>query len=324
MVNSNAFERGENDKLQIVIREEQITVVPEARATLKVAILNKNPYEDDIDVIVRGIPPEWVTTPSQAVHLGAGEAIIITLVIRPPSMPEDRVAQFQLEVRASSQKDPASFAVAHSRLTVAAYQSQGRIGIMLGSVHFSASPGSIIDIPILLQNRGEEKDSFRLHIRGLPESWVSTNSTVTTLEPNESSEIHFSVRVPRSPEAAAGRNPFTIQFASELFPTQTADIDCILTIGSFLQFSTSLEPGSLEAGQFGQILIDNEGNIADTYRLYFQSPENELIFLKAVQVARPGPQPGTQQLQVAYVEIPQGEKFPVRAGERGSYSFAAK
>ena len=101
-------------------------------------------------------------------------------------------------------------------------------------------------------------------------------------------------------------------------------MDCILTIGSFLQFSTSLEPGSLQAGQFGQVIIDNEGNTADTYSLSFQSPANELIFEKAVQVRRPGPQPGTQQLQMAFVEIPQGERFPVRAGERGAYSFHAR
>ncbi|HET9912536.1 MAG TPA: hypothetical protein VFQ13_11640 [Anaerolineales bacterium] len=324
MVNSNAFQKGESDKLQIAVKEEQLTVAPEARATLNVAILNKNPYEDNIDVIVKGVPPEWVTTPSRTVHLAPGEAIIVTLTIRPPVMPDDRVAQFQLEVRAVSEKNPEIFAVAHSALTVAAYQSQGRIGMMLGSLHFSASPGSIIDIPILLQNRGEEKDGFRLQVRGLPEGWVYTNSTITTLAPNESSEIHFSLRVPRSPEAAAGRNPFTIQLASEMFPTQTTAVDCILTIGSFLQFSTTLEPGSLQAGQLGQVIIDNEGNVADTYSLYFQSPENQLIFLKAVQVARPGPQPGTQQLQIAYVEIPQGEKLPVRSGERGAFSFGAR
>src|SRR5512134_1755289 len=119
MANSNAFQKGENDKLQIAIKEEQLTVAPEARATLNVAILNKSPYEDDIDVIVKGVPPEWVTAPSRAVHLAPGEAIIVTLTIRPPAMPENRVARFQLEVRAVSQKDTESFAVARSSLTVA-------------------------------------------------------------------------------------------------------------------------------------------------------------------------------------------------------------
>jgi Tol biopolymer transport system component len=323
-MNSNAFQKSENDKLKVAIKEEQLTVAPETRATLNIGIFNNNPYEDDVDLIVKGVPPEWVNMPASVVHLGPGEAKLITFSVRPTPAPDQRVVQYHLEVRAVSQRNPEHFAVGHSVLTVAAYQSKGRIGVMLGSVHFSVSPGSITDIPILLQNRGEEADTFRLSVRGLPEGWILTNSTLTNLSPNESLEIQLTLRVPRSSQAAAGRNPFTIQFTSELFPTQTTDVDCILTIGSFLQFSASLEPGTLQAGQFGQVIIDNEGNTADTYSLYFQSPQDELIFEKAVQVARPGPQPGTQQVQMAVLEIPAGERLPVRAGERGTYSFRAR
>src|SRR6266498_4086807 len=152
MMNSNAFQKSVNDKLKVAIKEEQLTVAPETRATLNVGILNNNPYEDDVDVVVKGVPPEWVTPPPRAVHLAPGEAKLITITIRPPVMPDDRVAQFNLDVRAVSQRDPDHFASARSVLTVAAYQSKGRIGVMLGSVHFSVSPGSIIDVPILLQN----------------------------------------------------------------------------------------------------------------------------------------------------------------------------
>src|SRR6266498_4529581 len=152
MMNSNAFQKSESDKLKVAIKEEQLTVAPETRATLNVGIVNNNPYEDDIDLVIRGVPPEWVTTPTFPVHLAADEAKLVTLTVRPASMPDDRVAQFTLEVRAISQRDPNHFAAARSVLTVAAYQSKGRIGVMLGSVHFSVSPGSIIDVPILLQN----------------------------------------------------------------------------------------------------------------------------------------------------------------------------
>ena len=264
-MNSNASQKSENDKLKVAIKEEQLTVAPETRAALTVGIVNNNPYEDDINVTVRGVPPEWVTIPAPVVHLGPGEAKLITFSVRPPMMPDNRIAQFTLEVRAISQRDPDSFGTARSVLTVAAYQSKGRIGIMLGSVHFSVSPGSIIDIPILLQNRGDEEDTFRLNVRGLPESWVASNSTLTRLWPNDSLEIQLTLRVPRSPQAGAGRNPFTIQVASQLFPTQTANVDCILTIGSFLQFTSSSEPSALQAGQFGQVIVDNLGNTTDTY-----------------------------------------------------------
>ena len=64
--------------------------------------------------------------------------------------------------------------------------------------------------------------------------------------------------------------------------------------------------------------VNNEGNITDTYSLSFQSPDNELIFEKAAGSLRPGHK--VQQAATAYVEI-RKERFQVRAGERGTYSF---
>jgi hypothetical protein len=194
---------------------------------------------------------------------------------------------------------------------------------MLGTLYFDVTPGTSIDIPILLQNRGDEEDSFRLNVTGLPAQWVSSNSMLTRLEPNSTAEIELTLQIPRSPQAVAGRTPFTIQFASQMFPTQTTAVECILTVLAFSEFSTSLEPGSVQAGQFGQVIVENEGNTTDTYTLNFQSRDNQLIFEKAVEVARPGPQ-GTQQMGIAYVEIPQSDVFQVPPGERGAYSFRAR
>jgi hypothetical protein len=322
-MNSNAYGKPNGDQLKVAIKEDQITVAPESRATIQVGILNESPNEDYVDVLVRGVPPEWVIIHTPVVQLAAGEAKLVTLTIQPPAISDSRVGQYPLDVHAVSQSDPKRSAVARSVLTVAAYHSRGRIGVMLGSIHFSVTPGTSITIPVLLQNRGEEEDGFRLNVIGLPANWISSNSTLTRLEPNTTAEIQLILQVPRSPEAAAGRTRFTIQFASQLFPTQTTEVECILTIAAFSQFSTSLEPGSLQAGQFGQVILNNEGNTTDTYSLNFQGRGNDLIFEKAVRVARPGPQ-GTQQVGMAYVEIPQGERFQVPAGERGVYSFRSR
>src|SRR5690242_5109086 len=121
MMNSNASHRSESDKLKIAIKEEQLTVAPETRATLTVGLGNNNPYEDDIDLVVRGVPPEWVTIPTRGVHLAPGEAKLVTLTVRPAAMPDNRVAQFTLDVRAISQRNPEQSAAARSVLTVAAY-----------------------------------------------------------------------------------------------------------------------------------------------------------------------------------------------------------
>ena len=324
MMNSSESQRRDDNQLKVAIREEQIYVAPEGRVTVHVGILNEAATEDDVDLVVTGVLPEWVTIHSPIVHLAPGEAKLVTLTIQPPSLPDTRVGQYSLEVRALSRNDPKRSASARSSLTVAAYQSKGRIGVLLGSVHYAVMPGSSVTVPILLQNRGAEEDSFRLNVTGLPPNWVTTNSMITALEPNTSAEIQLTLQVPRSPQAVAGRVPFTIQMVSQLFPTQTAEAECILTISAFSEFSASLETSQLEASQFGQLIISNEGNTTDTYLLSFQSRENELIFEKAVQVARPSPRPGTQQVALAYVEIPQGERLQVPAGQRGVYAFRSR
>ena len=326
-MDSNSYETRNGDQLKVRIKEDQINVPPENSANIQVGILNEGPNEDYVEVLVRGVPPEWVIRPTRAIHMKPGEARLVTLTVRPGALPDNRVNQYTLEVHAVSQSDPKRSAVARSILTVAAYQSRGRIGVLLGAVHFSAVPGTTIDIPILLENRGEEEDGFRLNITGLPPNWIANIPTLTRLEPNASTDVQITLQIPRSPQALAGRRRFTIQVASQLFPSQTTEVECILTIAAFSEFAASLEPGSLQAGQFGQVVIHNEGNTIDTYSLTFQGRANEsldeLVFEKAVQVARPGPQ-GQQQVGLAYVEIPQGDRFQVPAGERGAYSFRAR
>jgi Tol biopolymer transport system component len=323
-MNSNAYQKRDGDQLKIAIKEDEITVAPQSRVAIQVGIHNESPHEDYVEVLVKGVPPEWVTIPTPVLHLAPGEAKLVTLILQAPAISDGRVGQYPLAVQAGSQSDPKRSAVARSVLTVAAYQSRGRIGVMLGSIHFDITPDTSIDIPILLQNRGDDRDSFRLSVGGLPANWILSNSMLTRLEPNTSTEIQLTIQVPRSPQAAAGWTPFTIQFASQLFPTQITEVECVLTISAFSEFSASLEPVSLHAGKIGQVIINNEGNTIDTYSLNFQGRGNELIFEKAVRVAKPGPQAGMEQVLTAYVEIPPEERLPVPAGERGAYSFRSR
>ena len=324
MMNNNANPKREGDQLTVAIKEEQITVAPESRATVHVGILNDGPNEDYLDILVRGVPPEWVTVHTPVVHVAAGEAKLVTLTVQPPMLPEGRVGQYPMDVRVVSQSDPKRWGVARSILTVAAYQSRGRVGLVLASIQFAAVPGSMINIPVLLQNRGDEEDTFRLSVTGLPENWVTTNSMLTILQPNTSAEVQLTLQIPRTAEAIAGRRPFIIQCASQLFPTQTTEVECILTISTFSQYSASLEPGLLQAGQFGQVVIQNEGNTTDTYSLSFQSPDGQLLFEKTAQVPAPGSPAGRPHVATAYVEIPAVERFQLRAGERGVYSFRTR
>jgi Tol biopolymer transport system component len=315
--------RGENH-LTIAVGEEQISAAPGSGTSLQIGVMNDGPLAEEVEISVRGVPARWIIGNGRLVYIPAGQVEKILLTIQPPPIPESRVGQYPLEILAAGRSDPDHPALATSLLTVAAYESRGRIGMLLGTTQFSVVPGSTVHIPILLLNRGVQTDSFQLGMTGLPANWISTDSPITRLAPGESRELMATLHVPRSPQAGAGRAPFVLQLTSQLFPDETAEASCILTIAAFSQFSAALEAGTLAAGQPGRVSVTNQGNTVDTYSLNFQSPGSQLLFQKPVQIARPGPQPGTQRLETGYAEIPAGDRFQVEPGQSAAYPFRSR
>ena len=226
-----------NHHLILANKEEEVSVSPKSSEKIHVAVINQGHQEEYVDIQVKGVPNDWTKIEKPVVHVHPGETEQFTITIEPPLIPQNRIGKYPLDVQAVSQSNYRRSATARSYLTVAAYRSMGRIGVMLGSIYFSISPGSTISVPILLQNRGLEQDSFKMNISGIPPHWVSTNSTFTELEPNMSKEIQLKIQIPRAPEASAGRTPFTIQFTSQKYPDQKAKAECILTISAFSKSS---------------------------------------------------------------------------------------
>lgn len=311
-------------QLMLAIKEEQILVAPEGKVNIHIGVINQGAHADYFDIQVSGVPVDWMTMDTPVVHLTTGEAKQVILTVHPPALLQDRVGQYPLDIQAVSQSDPDLSAVAHTTLTVAAYQTEGRIGVALGSIYFSVTPGASVTIPLLLQNHGLREDAFQLNIEGIPPNWISTSAVVTRLGPSRSREIEFTIRPPRTPEAHVGRTPFKIQLVSRDFPDQKAEVECILTVGAFWKFSATMEPALLQAGQTAHLVVNNEGNIAETYGLSFQDPANVLVFEKEVQIVKKEAQPGVQQVEMAYVEIPREEKIPVEPGEQGNYGFRGR
>lgn len=314
----------EKSRLILAIKEERISVAPETKVDVHIGIINQGTNADYFNILAQGVPAEWISIDTPAVHLGAGQARQVILSIQSPALQRGRVGEYPLDVSAISQSDPSHMVTAHSLVTVAAFQSGGRIGVMLGSIYFSVVPGSTVAIPVLLQNHGLKADVFELNVEGIPANWISTNVIFTPLEPSKSHEIEFSIQVPRSPDAGVGRRPFKIMVTSQDYPEQKAEVECILTISAFSKFSATLQPGMLQAERVGQVAIHNEGNTEDTYRLDFQNPANALLFEKGVQVSRTTTKPEGPKIETAYVEISQDEAIRINAGGQAIYPFRSR
>ena len=316
----------EGRPLLLAIKEKQVSVAPEGRVLVHVAVINKGEENDQIALVVKGLPTEWVTVDSPTIYVAAGAFKQVTLTIQPPPYPQSDVSEYNMEVEAVSRIDPWRSASVKCPVTVTAYESEGRIGVLLGSVNFSIVPGTSIIVPMILKNHGINEDSFILSVEGIPTNWVTTTSPLTKVPAGQSKQTQFNIQIPRSAQAHAGRTPFKIVITSQSYAAERVAVDCIITVAAFYQFSATLEPESLQGNEIGGLKVQNVGNTADHYDLIFQDPNNQLVFEKAEQVPKKNAKPDdpNPEFEIVYTEIVQGDGLRVSPGESGTLQFRSR
>jgi len=316
----------EGRPLLLAIKEKQVSVAPEGKVLVHTAIINNGEENDQVSLIVKGMPVEWVTIDSPTVYIAAGTVKQVILTIQPPPYPQSDVGEYNMEVEAVSRIDPWRSASVKCLVTVSAFESEGRIGVLLGSVNFSVVPGTSITVPMILKNHGINDDSFMLSVEGIPINWVTTTSPQTRVSAGKNKQIEFNIQVPRSPQAHAGRTPFKVVITSQSYAAERVTVDCIMTVASFSQFSGTLDPETLQANQSGLLTVQNDGNTVEHYNLIFQDPNNELIFEKAAQVPKKNAKPDdpNPELEIAFIEVGQPESMRVSSGESGTFEFRSR
>jgi len=311
-------------QISIKIEKDEYSMVPGSitEITLRIQNLAENP--DYFEIGIRGIPAYWVTLSEQVLQIEPGEEREITLTIQPPPPPKTQAGIYSIKVVAISQSDPKQIAQADINLRIAVFESRGRIGVMMEAIQFSVSPGSSINVPILLLNQGLETDSFRLSVEGLPVNWVSTQTPITRLEPGDKKGIVLIIQPPRAPGSKAGRHSFNIKFTSQLIPEDFIEVSCILTIAAFSEYRAGLQPAQAEAGAPVQVMVDNQGNIDQSFELTWQSLEGELLFEAVLPI--PDEEKTSQDSKPEQQVLPLSEPFHLRVAEAsvGSVEFHGK
>lgn len=296
------------NQVAVQFESAELSVSPGSSVTAPLILHNHGPKDEVFELMVGGIPSNWVAVPAPVLRLAAGERREISLAIQPPLPPQGRAGRYHVVVRVASQAAPQVAAEATCTLTVAALVVPGRIGMLLAATEFPVVPGDSVAIPLVLFNQGLEGDIINLAVEGIPSIWVSASSAATPLSPGQQQEVTLTVQLPRSAEEGAGQHPFQILAASQSAPGQVATADCILTIATFAEFRSELRPQRIEAGEPARVMVENQGNIQQAFSLTWQSPDEGLVF-------EPAP---TQELRVAPGELAMAE---FRAKPRGRPLF---
>ena len=170
-----------------------------------------------------------------------------------------------------------SLAASMAASRVSSQSGQGRVGISLEEGELKVEPGSVISPVITMINQGPVVDHFKVSIQGLSSDWITAPPAVQLL-PGDSQQVTLSIHPPRAAQSVAGRYPISIQVSSRVAPDQSAELRASLSLGAFSQFTSELAPQKIQSGQQGRVLISNQGNSPQTFRLTFSDRSNELAF----------------------------------------------
>jgi polar amino acid transport system substrate-binding protein len=268
-----------NPQIAIQIESTDLKVIPGNSINLRVFLHNQGSTDGLFDLKVGGIPRNWVSLPSPLIPLAAGELREVLLVIQPPPPPLGRAGRYYIVILVSNQDEPQLAAEATCTLTVAELEVPGRIGMLLASTEFPVEPEGSVTIPLVLLNQGLASDVVSLSVRGIPSSWVSTSSPSVVLPPGEQQEVTLTIQPTLSRKNGAGRHPFQILVASPDSPGHVNRADCTLVITDFFfQFNSVLLPERIEGGEMAQVVVENQGSVAQAFLLTWQGPEDGLAF----------------------------------------------
>lgn len=122
------------------------------------------------------------------------------------------------------------------------------------------APGSHAQLVMVIQNRGKDDYVFTVETGGMDSEWVKSNRREVHLEPNEQTEVMFSIRPPRNITTRPGLYPLTIRVTIKSDPGQYIEATREIEIAGFAGIAMAAHEGK-RAGHY-HLAIQNQGNMS--------------------------------------------------------------
>lgn len=201
-----------------------------------------------------------------------------------PDLPE-QVEQVVLKALAKNPADryPTAKAMAQAvaecleALTVPAAIPRTDVAILGPDQPLTATPGQAVHTRFTLRNEGKREHYCQIKVDGIPTNWLSIAPSAVTLAPGEMRDVAITIEPPHTSASRAGRHSLVIQVLSQEELGQRSEITRILTITPYSQFTSSLWPQEISAGQTVQVAVENQGNYPETFTI-IPKPDQSLVF----------------------------------------------
>ncbi len=157
-------------------------------------------------------------------------------------------------------------------------QGSGWIGVAVPQVNLIVEAGKTATLVFSMINQGNQVDQYQIIVEGLPNGWVINLPALLPLPPGKTQDVTLPIQPPQQPESRATRYPFILRVRSQNNPNEVVDTRCALTILAFTQYASQIQPQRLKSGETGRIIIQNLGNVVETFIITFFDRDKELVF----------------------------------------------
>jgi serine/threonine protein kinase len=163
------------------------------------------------------------------------------------------------------------------------HSTQGRFNVAMYPALLTLTPGEQHTIQVELFNQGNETDTLKLAVSGLPAGTFSLSQHFVTLAPGARTTIPLAVQLPANGTVmayriTAGNYPFELLVHSKKHAADTAVVPGLLLITTQELFSVGLWPTQVDDGRNITILIRNEGNVPNSYSLLGRDDSGNIRF----------------------------------------------
>lgn len=126
----------------------------------------------------------------------------------------------------------------------------------------TVDPGSSTVVQLRIRNTGDVVDEYRFEPVGDIAPWTTVEPQTVRLYPGTTTTVALTFAPPRTPDAAAGPNPYAVRITPTEHPDATTAPEGNLTITPFTELRAELVPPTVK-GRFRakpKLAVDNLGN----------------------------------------------------------------
>jgi len=156
--------------------------------------------------------------------------------------------------------------------------SGSQVSVTLETSTLFVEPGGSVTTSLRLLNMGSLVDHYSLKVEGLRPAWVNLSRNSVQLLPGREETVSLTIKPPLDSASLAGAHPYRVSVASTASSGRISRAEAVLNIAPFTRFDSEMHPEVFATGKNSRLMINNQGNRSETFRVIWRDPGDELVF----------------------------------------------